>query len=70
MFKNKCYVCGCYDFRADRALSGRLICMSCGNPYGVKKYSKQKLNSRYRFLNTKKLFLIILLILVFIIIIT
>ena len=30
-------VCGSSNLRADRALSGRLICTSCGNPYGVRK---------------------------------
>ena len=36
---NKCLVCGSSNLRADRALSGRLICASCGNPYGVKRVS-------------------------------
>ena len=30
--------------RADRALSGRLVCTSCGNPYGVRKVGRNKIN--------------------------
>ena len=31
--------------RADRALSGRLVCTSCGNPYGVRKVGRNKINN-------------------------
>ena len=44
MISNKCLVCGSSNLRADRALSGRLICTSCGNPYGVRKVRRNKLN--------------------------
>ena len=37
-------VCGSSNLRADRALSGRLICTSCGNPYGVRKVRINKMN--------------------------
>ena len=40
---NKCLYCGSHNLRADRALSGRLVCTSCGNPYGVKKAGRNKL---------------------------
>tara|TARA_B100000579_G_C22798988_1_gene838692 strand:+ start:483 stop:692 length:210 start_codon:yes stop_codon:yes gene_type:complete len=36
MNSNICLVCGSSNLRADRALSGRLVCTSCGNPYGVR----------------------------------
>tara|TARA_Y100001968_G_C19266935_1_gene672188 strand:+ start:251 stop:466 length:216 start_codon:yes stop_codon:yes gene_type:complete len=57
MNKNKCLVCGSLSFIADRALSGRLICTSCGNPYGVRvgrnnqknKFNSYSLNKRYMF---------------------
>ena len=44
MSVNKCFVCGSSNLRADRALSGRLVCNSCGNPYGVRKLRKNKIN--------------------------
>ncbi len=69
MIANKCLVCGSSSLRADRALSGRLICTSCGNPYGVRKITrKQSINSNSLF-KSKLLFFIFLLILVFILII-
>ena len=45
MVGNKCLFCGSYSLRADRALSGRLVCTSCGNLYGVKKAGRNKLNN-------------------------
>ena len=30
--------------RADRALSGRLVCNSCGTPYGVRRRGNKKIN--------------------------
>ena len=65
--KNKCMVCGSFDFRADRALSGRLVCISCGNPYGVRKIGKNKLNKNM--MNTKNVFFILLFVCVFILVI-
>ena len=47
MVSNKCLVCGSSNLRADRALSGRLICTSCGNPFGVRKVSRNKLNLNF-----------------------
>tara|TARA_Y100001968_G_C19362075_1_gene720379 strand:- start:1054 stop:1269 length:216 start_codon:yes stop_codon:yes gene_type:complete len=69
MIKNKCLVCGSFDFRADRALSGRLICISCGNPYGVRKIGRNKfVNKNHISFNNKKFFLIFLFIIVLFII--
>ena len=47
MIANKCLVCGSSNLRADRALSGRLVCNACGNPYGVRKVRRNKLNLFY-----------------------
>ncbi len=70
MIKNKCLVCGSFNLRADRALSGRLICTSCGTPYGVRKVAKYKSNNKSDlFSNNKKLFFIALSIFIFILVI-
>ena len=45
MVPKKCLVCGSANLRADRALSGRLVCNSCGNPYGVRKIGRNKINN-------------------------
>ena len=45
MAPNKCLFCGSFNLRADRALSGRLVCNSCGNPYGVKKIGRNNINN-------------------------
>ena len=50
--------------RADRALSGRLVCTSCGNPYGVRKAGRNKINNLNPFLFKKKYFIFICLIIV------
>ena len=68
MIKNKCLVCGGFDFRADRALAGRLICISCGNPYGIRKISRN--NNLFFFRSKKIVFIIILLLVIFIIVVT
>ena len=55
MVANKCLVCGSSNFRADRALSGRLVCNSCGTPFGVGRrrnnkstiYKNFSLNNKY-----------------------
>ena len=55
MIANKCLVCGSSNLRADRALSGRLVCNSCGTPFGVARrarnktsiYNKVTLNNKY-----------------------
>ena len=70
MKKNKCFVCGSYNLRADRALSGRLVCTSCGSPYGVRKVGgnrSKQLNS-FKVIN-KYIFFIILIFFVFILVI-
>ena len=70
MNANRCLVCGSSNMRADRALSGRLVCNSCGTPYGVRKFGKIKQN-KLNFLskNKKQTFFIFLLIVTFIFII-
>tara|TARA_B100001250_G_C19692106_1_gene740793 strand:+ start:649 stop:864 length:216 start_codon:yes stop_codon:yes gene_type:complete len=57
MTANKCLVCGSFNFRADRALSGRLVCISCGNPYGVRKTGRNNLNNFNNILFNKRYFL-------------
>ena len=55
MVANKCLICGSSNLRADRALSGRLVCNSCGTPFGVGKrvnnntsiYNTVSLNNKY-----------------------
>tara|TARA_Y100001968_G_scaffold153788_1_gene140527 strand:+ start:900 stop:1115 length:216 start_codon:yes stop_codon:yes gene_type:complete len=55
MIANKCLVCGSSNLRADRALSGRLVCNSCGTPFGMGRrvnnktgiYNKYSLNNKY-----------------------
>ena len=70
MIANKCLFCGSSNLRADRALSGRLVCTSCGNPYGVRKAAGNKLNNFNPFTKKKKnWFFLFLLIVVFILII-
>ena len=70
MAVNKCLVCGSSRLRADRALSGRLVCTSCGNPYGVRKNFRNKIiNNNSSIFNTKTVSFILLLFLVFILVI-
>ena len=54
---NKCLVCGSSNLRADRALSGRLVCNSCGTPLGVARGRKKKLNYLNIFSLNNKYFL-------------
>ena len=70
MIKHQCLVCGSISFRADRALSGRLICTECGNPYGVRNAGSFKsINNYSSYINIKNLLFIFLLIIVFILVI-
>ncbi len=64
MSRIKCLVCGSSNLIADRALSGRLICNSCGNPYGARKVGKMKINhfNSFSFNNKYWLFLFILIV--------
>ena len=64
MLRNKCLVCGSSDLRADRALSGRLVCNSCGTPYGVRKVGRNKNNSFNPFLFNMKFWLFIFILIV------
>ncbi len=43
MSQNTCYRCGNSQFRADRALAGRLICSVCGTPAGIRPHKKSKI---------------------------
>ncbi len=70
MIANKCLFCGSSRLRADRALSGRLVCTSCGNPYGVRKIVRNKsINVNNLFFNSKTIPFIFLLLLVFFLVI-
>ena len=57
MIANKCLVCGSSNLRADRALSGRLVCTSCGNPYGVRNSGGNNLRNLNEFSLNKKYWL-------------
>ena len=70
MIINKCLVCGSSNLRADRALSGRLVCNACGTPAGVSRHVKNKKNIYSKFsLNNKYFILICILILAFILVV-
>lgn len=70
MISNKCLVCGSNNLRADRALSGRLICNSCGTPFGIRKSRINKTNYSNSFsFNKKHLFFICIVIISFILVI-
>ena len=47
MRNNRCKNCGGNDFRADRALAGRLICTKCGSPMGTRSLSPKYPGSTY-----------------------
>ncbi len=69
MIAIKCLVCGSSNMRADRALSGRLVCNTCGTPYGIRGRVKKKRNNFNIFtLNNKYSFFICLLILAIILV--
>ncbi len=66
MIATKCLVCGSSNMRADRALSGRLVCNSCGTPYGVRRKGNKKKNIfNIFFLNNRYFFILCLLLLAF-----
>ena len=70
MIANKCLVCGSTNLRADRALSGRLVCNSCGTPFGIGTRRVKKNNYFNVFsLNNKYFFFICILIFAFILVI-
>jgi len=70
MIANKCLVCGSSNLRADRALSGRLVCNSCGTPFGIGRRRKNKINYIKNFpINNKYFFVICILIVAFILVI-
>ena len=57
MNSNKCLVCGGSNLRADRALSGRLVCNSCGTPFGVGRPVRRKISIYNKFSLNRKYFL-------------
>ena len=70
MIKSKCLVCGSSSMRADRALSGRLVCNSCGTPIGVRMSGNRKIrNSNSLFLKNKYYLILCIFILAFILVI-
>tara|TARA_B100001250_G_scaffold358463_1_gene334787 strand:- start:142 stop:357 length:216 start_codon:yes stop_codon:yes gene_type:complete len=70
MITNKCLVCGSFGLRADRALSGRLVCNSCGTPLGVRRAGSKKINYfNLISLNNKYFFFVCIFILAFILVI-
>ncbi len=70
MIKNRCLVCGSSNMRADRALSGRLVCNSCGTPLGVKRAGNNKSNYFSIFsLNRQHLLFLFILIISFILVV-
>ena len=70
MIATKCLVCGSSSMRADRALSGRLVCNACGTPVGVRRRVNKKINNSNNFsLNNKYFIFIFIFILAFILVI-
>ena len=56
--------------RADRALSGRLVCNSCGTPFGIRNKGNKKINNFNIFsLNNKYILFICILMIAFIIVV-
>ena len=64
MIVNKCLVCGSSNLRADRALAGRLVCSSCGNPYGIRKAGTNRLINFNLFSFNKKYLIFICIVIV------
>ena len=70
MISNKCLVCGSSSLRADRALSGRLVCNSCGTLLGVGRRANNKKSIYNNFsLNNKYFFLLCLFIVALVLVI-
>ena len=70
MIINKCLVCGSSNLRADRALSGRLVCNACGTLAGVSRRVKNKKSIDIKLsLNNKYFIFICILILAFILVV-
>ena len=70
MIANKCLICGSSNMRADRALSGRLVCNSCGTPFGVRSRGNNKeLNTNFFSFKNRYLMFLCILILAFILVI-
>ena len=51
MIVNVCQRCGSFDFIADRALAGRIICANCGTPASksvLRNTSNFTISNRYK----------------------
>ena len=70
MNPSHCYICGSTQFRADRALAGKLICTKCGSPAGARRNRLYPKNygSSNRLLNINVVLFIIIIIISIIII--
>ena len=64
MIVNKCLVCGSSNLIADRALSGRLVCNSCGTPYGVVRRGRIKTSNYNKFSLNNRFFLFICIVII------
>ena len=69
MIVTKCLFCGSSNMSADRALSGRLVCNSCGTPYGVRRAGSRKNQNIFSFKSKYFLFFCILIFAFFLVII-
>jgi len=67
---NRCSNCGSTNLRADRALSGRIVCNDCGIPFGNSSYRTRNfpgiIRKKNRTLNLLLLFLFFCFILIII----
>ena len=63
-------MCGSSNLRADRALSGRLVCNSCGTPFGVGRRGNNKTSYSHKFsIENKYILFICILIIAFILVV-
>ena len=67
--RNECDYCGSSQLRADRALSGRIVCMRCGRPTNGRSFTGKTLIRKPRKILKNYLFLIIVLFVFLIIIV-
>jgi len=65
----RCKTCGSKDFRADRALAGRLFCVRCGSPIGTKIFNSKNSSGKHIGFNTSLSLYIIIALVIFLIII-
>ena len=65
---NSCNFCGSRDFRADRALAGRLVCSNCGTPQGTRSNQRRDNKLINRTFNNKFLIIVIAVIVIILVI--